>query len=234
MFSFQELKELEFNPLSDNDERKIYNSLEKSGQELFKIFDNIKFDTCYKLTSNSKNILNGYKTELCKLHNSEQNPLLQKEINSRELKALKLSCLYACINHSQVLEIQEEDIEQAIDTVEYLSKDFKKFLHYHPKTGDKYDKAYEFLRENEGIEFTKTEILRVFTSQFGFSREPLRHNFEEVMTTIHEIAQADDYSVVCYDNKYGNGTYLSLVKNEFAIATTVHQKTMSISTKYPL
>ena len=55
MFSFQELDELKFNPLSDEEEREIYNSLEKLGQKLFEIFSNIKFDTCYKLTPNAKN-----------------------------------------------------------------------------------------------------------------------------------------------------------------------------------
>lgn len=232
MFSFQELKELKFNPLSDTEEREIYTSLEKSGQELFEIFSNTQFDSCFKLTSNAKNLLNDYKSKICELYNSEQDPILQKEINSRELKALKLSCLFACINHSQILEIQEDDVIQAIDTVEYLSQDFKKFLQYRPQIDDKYDKAYKFLRENEGLEFTKTQLLQIFSSQFGFSREPLRRNFYEVMSTIFEIAEQDGYTIIYYNNQCKHGRYLSLVKEEFAIATTNDQRTMSRPVTY--
>ena len=232
MFSFQELKELKFNPLSDTDEREIYKSLEKSGQTLFEIFSNIQFYACFKLTSSAKNLLNEYKSQICTLYNSEKDPLLQKEINSRELKALKLSCLFACINHSQILEIKEEDILQSICTVEYLSQDFKKFIHYSPQADDKYSKAYKFLRENEGREFTKTQLLQVFTSQFGFSREPLRRNFYETICAIWEIAQTEGYTIIFYNNKCKHGTYLSLVKNEFAIANTIDQGTISPSVSY--
>lgn len=226
MFSFQELDKLNFNPLSDEEEREIYNSLEKLGQELFEIFSNIQSNTCYELTANAKNILNDYKFKICELYNSESDPLLKKEINSRELKALKLSCLYACINHGQVLEIQEEDIIQAIDTVEFLSQDFKKFLHYSPKADDKYEQAYKFLRENEGLEFTKTKLLEIFTKQFGFKREPLRNNFYDAISAIWEIAQEEGYTIIYYNNKCKNGTFFSLVKNEFAIATTSYQGTI--------
>ena len=155
---------------------------------------------------------------------------MQKEINSRELKALKLSCIFACINHSQIFEIQEEDIIQAIDTVEFLSQDFKQFLHYRPKTGDKYEQAYKFLRENEGLEFTKTKLLNFFTKQFGFSREPLRNNFHSAITAIWEIAQEDGYTIIYYNNKCNHGTFFSLVKNEFAIANTNYQGTIRHST----
>lgn len=231
MFSFQELRELKFNPLSDTEEREIYSALEKLGQELYGIFTNIQFDTCYKLTPGAKNLLNNYKAEICKLYNLELDPLLQKEINSRELKALKLSCLFACINHNNVLEIQENDITQAIDVVEYLSQDFKKFIHYRPQTGDKYDKAYKFMREHEGLEFTKTQLLQVFT-QFGFSREPLRRDFGSVMGAIWEIAQLDGYTITFYNNKFKHGSTFVLVKNEFAIAYGRDQGTISESTRY--
>lgn len=232
MFSFQELKELKFNLLSDTEEREIYQSLEKSGQELFEIFSNIQFDTCFALTSSAKNILNEYKLKICELYNAEENPILQKEIISRELKALKLSCMFACINHNQLLEIQEEDIVQAINIVEYLSQDFKKFLHYRPQTGDKYDKAYKFLREHEGLEFTKTQLLQIFTSQFGFSREPLRSNFSYVIDAIWEIAQLDGYTINFYNNKCKHGTYFALVKNEFGGAYTRNQGAKNQTTMY--
>ena len=234
MFSFQELKELKFCPLSDDKEREIYQTLEKLGHELFEIFSSIQFGTCYKLTSNAKNLLNEYKSMICELYNSESDLLIQKEINSRELKALKLSCLFACINHCQVYEIQEDDIIQAIETVEFLSQDFKKFLHYRPQKDDKYDKAYKYLREHEGLEFTKTQLLHIFTSHFGFSREPLRRGFNEFIRIIHEIAQEDGYAVIYYDNKCKHGTYFTLVKTEYSIADTNSQRTASISTRYPI
>lgn len=62
----------------------------------------------------------------------EENPLIKREIRSRELKALKISCQYACINHPKVLFINPGDMEMAIDTVERLSVDFIKFLNYRP------------------------------------------------------------------------------------------------------
>ncbi len=233
MFSFQELKELRFKPLSDTEEREIYKSLENLGLKLFEIFLNIEFNSCFKLTPSAKTLLNNYKSKICELYNCEPDSILQKEINSQELKALKLSCLFACINHNKILEIQEDDISQAIDTVEFLSQDFKKFLHFKPQIDDKYNKAYKFLRENEGREFTKTQLMQVFTSQFGFSREPLRRNFDEVMSAIFEIAQLDGYTIIYYNNKYKHGTSFNLVKNEFAIATTNDQGTMHPTTRYP-
>lgn len=233
MISFQELKDLKYSPLSDTEQRENFQNLEKLGQHFFEIFASIQFDTCYKLTPNAKNLLNNYVKNNYELYNSEEDPILQREINSRELKALKLSCLYACINHSQVLEIQENDIIQAIDTVEFLSQDFKRFLRYRPMTGDKYEQAYKFLRENEGLEFTKTKLLKVFTSQFGFSREPLRTDFDRVMSAIWEIAREDGYTIIYYDNKCKHGTYFTLVKEEYAIASIGEQGTMYPSTRYP-
>ena len=98
----------------------------------------------------------------------------------------------------------------------------------------KMPQAYKFLKENKGIEFTKTQLLHIFTSQFGFTREPLRKNFQEVLLTILEIAKSEGYGINYYNNKYRHGTYVSLVDNEFEISHAGCQGSMSISVQYPM
>lgn len=122
------------------------------------------------------------------LANKEDNSLLDKEIISRELKALKLSTIYACLNHPAEFYIFQNDMEQAIDTVEMLSKDFKSFLNYKPKRYDKYDKFYNFLAEHINEKFGKTQLVCHYYSYSGLSRDKFRSEFEKYMEVIAEMA----------------------------------------------
>jgi len=217
IINFQENLELSTECLSDSDERNIYEKLENIGTDIFQNFEKVQFYACYKLLPESKNFLNSYKIETNLLHNKERNPLLQREINSRELKALKLSCLFAALNHSNELVINSDDMKQAIDTVEFLSQDFRKFLNYKPSYDDKYKKAYKFLRDNIGREYTKGQLMEVFCSQFGFRREVLRHNYYNDLCAIWEIANENGYTIIQNSTKYIRCKVYSLIPQEFGL-----------------
>ena len=118
--------------------------------------------------------------------------------------------------------------------IEVLSQDFKKFLNFKPQIDDKYTKAYKFLRDNEGLEFTKTQLLQIFTSQLGFSREPLRHNFSGNLSLIADIADLDDYIIIYDSNEYKHGTVYSLVRKEYMIDRNFSNKgVIDLSISYP-
>lgn len=210
-FSFQEIPKLICTILSDEEERNIYKELNDLGKNLFDIFTQVQDNSCYKLTSEAKELLNKYKVKLYEMYNEyDGKSLLQKEVLSREYKALKLSCIYSSLNHPQELVINASDMEQAIDTVEFLSKDFYKFIQYKPKLDDKYHTAYNYLKHNYGTGFTKTHLVNTLSKECGFSREKLRKEFEkEFYTNVQEIAEDDGYCLR-YDNaKHGAYYYLA-------------------------
>lgn len=103
-------------------ENKYYKDLKALGEEMFRIFDAVPLNAYYELSRETYlQEFHSYKLKLEEFGNNENNPLISNEIVSRELKALKLSTLFACINHSSDLYIKPQDMRQAIDTIEMLS-----------------------------------------------------------------------------------------------------------------
>lgn len=124
-----------------------------------------------------------------------------------------MSCLYACLNHPQEYIIKPDDFQQAIITVENLSKDFGKFLVFQPTNADKYEKAFEFLKQNVGKKFTKTELVKIFNG-FNFNRDTLRKNFAEKMNMIQELAVDEGFIITSIKNACKNGAYYVLEKRK--------------------
>ena len=187
--------ELEKNPyIALIKEKEYYKNLKLIGVELKKFFDSVLINSHYKLTEETFiKVFYNYRLKIDKLSEEENNTLMKKEIKSRELKALKISCLYACINHPLEYSINPEDMEMAIATVEKLSQDFKKFISYKPAYEDKYDRIYQFFLENLNTEFKKTDLTTNYCKKFGYSRENFRKNFENIMEIVEEIAKSKGY-----------------------------------------
>ena len=197
-------KKLKNDVFTSAEHSQIHYDLMHHGEILFSIFSQVEFDTEFILSQEAKdNVLNPYKTFLNNEFNNCDNDLLKKEIKSRELKALKLSCLYACLNHPQVNVIYENDVEQAIHTIQALSVDLKAFDNYKPVKKDKYDGLYSFFVENIGKGFSKMELIDN-SRQFGFSRDKFRKEFAEIIEFIREIALGDNY--ILFEKPINNNT----------------------------
>lgn len=212
--SFHEQNKLVFAEFEENEECNLYNKLKQTGSKLFDIFKQVPQHSIYKLLPETKKEYNKYSKYLVDICNSETNELIQVELQSRPFKALKLSCIYACLNHTHKYVIEPNDFIQAVLTIEELSKDFRCFLNFQPGIADKYEQIYEFFKQNLEKEFTKTELIKIFCSKFGFKRELLRKNFDEVFTMIEEIATNDKHIFVQEQGKCKNGCYYSLHKYE--------------------
>lgn len=168
------------------------------------IFKQIQTNSCYQLSQSvNDSILNKYVTYLNELHNKTNNQKLKDEILSRELKALKLSCLYACLNHPQDMTINETDLKQAIITVQGLSNDLRLFDSYRPQQDDKYDLLYNALKTNIEKQYTKLEMVKLFMAN-GWSRRNANKEFEEIISDLKEIALNDDY--VLMEEKINNNS----------------------------
>lgn len=199
IISFQTPETLQDECMTDNEEKEFNKKAQKYGKQLFSNFYNLPFKACYVLKEEAKNnILNAYKRELIeKFNNTTDNELLKKEIKSRELKALKLSCLYACLNHPQEFVISEEDVKQAISTIEYLSTDFERVINYKPKTNDFYDRLFNFILENQNKEeITKYKLTYKYFQQLGISRRKFLITFDETIEIVKEIAKSNDYALI--------------------------------------
>lgn len=146
----------------------------------------------------------------------EQNTLIQKEMRSRELKALKIACQYACFNHPDVLFINPEDMEMAIDTVEKLSVDFIKFLNFRPSFDDRCDKIFKFFLENICKEFKKNDLTTIHFKQFGVSRNKFKNSFDDDMQSVAEIAQSQGYQLLSkpINNNSGRAYWLTTAKSD--------------------
>ena len=197
---------------TDSEERQLYNEISDLGHQFFNLFEQVGLNDCYTLEPTAKLILNNYKSALTNLYNSEPNSLVKKEIKSRELKALKLSGLFACINHPTEIVINDTDIKQAISVVEYLSTDFKKFVRYKEPQADKYDVIYDWFKDRVGEKFTKTEICKNYHT-FGYSRAGFAKEFNDIIRNIVEIAPIDGY-VFNIVQLPKNGYNYSLIKTE--------------------
>lgn len=212
LISFQAPDTLQDESMTANEEQIFYKKAQKYGENLFSIFYNLPFNACYVLDEDAKNnVLNVYKRELIDKFNNTDNELLKKEIKSRELKALKLSCIYACLNHPIEFGINTEDVRQAIATIEFLSTDFKKFINYRPETNDFYDKLFNFILENQDKEeITKYKLTYRYFQQLGISRKKFIDTFEEAIEIVKGIAKAKDYTLIeqSINNNSGMKYYL--------------------------
>lgn len=161
----------------------FYHQCQKINKELKQIFDKIPMNAVYERTEETfKRILHPYIIQITELANNTEDPLLKKEIISRELKAVKLSCLLAALNHPENLFIFKEDMQQAIDIVEMLASDFEKFINDKPKTDDHYDKLWKFFLDNLNKGFTRTELIYEHYNKFGLSRDKFKESFNYYIT----------------------------------------------------
>jgi hypothetical protein len=157
--------------------------------------------------------LHPYCIEIVKLANkNKENDFLNKEIRSRELKILKLSGLFAALNHPTKLIIDETDVKQAISTVEQLSKDFKSFIDYKPLKNDNYELLFNFLINNLGKAFLKTGLINRYRD-FGFKRDLFRKNFIDIIQIVAEMAIEKNYYLQKELVNNNSGLAISIVKN---------------------
>lgn len=176
------------------EQRQYFRNLAILGYKLFMVLEKVKFGAQFKMTNEAfEKVLYPYMLELKALMDKEENSLIKKEIMSREFKAIKLSCNYACINHPNEHFINTEDMNMAISNIEELSKDFYKFISYAPKYEDKYDRGFRFFLEHEGISFKKSELITDYRQHFGISREKFKNCFDEYMKVVKSIAVSKGY-----------------------------------------
>lgn len=170
----------------------------------------------FLLTKDGYAILHQYKLKIENYLKNEENSLLCKEINSRELKALKLACLYACLNHPQKRYICGKDMKQAVNTIEFLSSGFKEFLNYKPQHSDRYDRLFNFFLEHKNEKFNKTRLVSEYYQLSGYSRDKFRAHFDECIEIISDIAIEKGYKIIEEHINHNSGVqyFLTDVKTE--------------------
>lgn len=190
-----------------------YEEAAEIGKKLLTLFEQIPLGAVYKLAEDAyTDKFYPYKKQIVQQSNENaDNEMLRREIESRELKVLKLSGLFACLNHPQELVINQADIQQAINTVELLSKDLPKFLSYRPKTSDSYEKLYNLFYSNIGAAYTKTQLVNRYR-EFGFKREYFRDRFDEIIEIAAEIATDKGYCLVSTQINNNSGVEVKLIK----------------------
>ena len=182
-------------------------------EKLIGLFNNIPDKALYKLTNDTyDNVFHPYCIHIAGLCNANQdNEMLNKEISSRELKVLKLAGMYACLNHPTELIIDDTDVNQAINTVEQLSKDLKKFIDYKPKVNDSYEHLFNFFLDNLSEKFTKTALINKYRD-FGFKRDTFRKDFDNTLEMVSEMALQEGYYLQQEAINNNSGLEISLVK----------------------
>lgn len=185
----------------------------ETAEMLDNIVESIPIGASYEITNEAyDNVFAPYKNYLIDLSNSVSDDILKKEVQSRELKALNVGCMYACLNHPTWFVITEADMEQAIQTVQFLSQDLKQFINFVPTKFDGYDKFYNFLKQNEGTKFAKTVLINQHHNELGFSRKTLRKDYENIIQIVNETANLRGYKLVRGWNHNNTGTQLWLEK----------------------
>lgn len=216
VITFQTLNKLKADCFTLEQENRFNNIAQTLGDELFSIFTKIDFNNCYVLAPEAKNEeLNNYKIRLTQQANNTELSEIRTELLSRELKALKLSCLFACLNHPEELVINQHDVQQAISTVEYLSSDFKEFINYKPRANDFYDNVFNFFLSHQQEEITKTSLTRTYFKEFNVSRMNFINNFDETIEIVKGIAQEKGYILIeqSFNNNSGTKYYLQPLNN---------------------
>lgn len=191
-----------------------YKKAESINNNLIKLFFAIEDNAIYTITESAyDNAFYPYCIKVDETCNANKdNELLNKEINSRKLKVLKLSGMFACLNHPRDLIINGIDVTQAISTVEQLSKDFKKFIDYKPKKSDGYELLFNFLLDNLSKKFNKTELINRYR-EFGFKRELFRKDFQTTIEIISELALEKGFILLEDSINNNSGVSISLEKN---------------------
>ena len=211
VITFQTLDKLKAECFTLEQEKHFRNETQRLGDRLFSIFTKINLNNCYVLNPEAKDKeLNNYKIHLTQQANATEQSEIRTELLSRELKALKLSCLFACLNHPEELVINQLDMQQAISTVEYLSSDFKEFINYKPKSNDFYDNVFNFFLSHQHEEITKTSLTRTYFKEFNVSRTSFINNFDETIEIVKGIAQEKGYILIeqSFYNNSGTKYYL--------------------------
>lgn len=175
-------------------DKNFANKADSLGDELFKIFRQVSMNAKYKLSEITyKEVFYPYKIKLTKSGNSVEDNLLKKEILSRELKALKLSCLFAAINHPTELEINPDDMAQAIAVTDMLGTDFKSCVKIKPENKDLYERVFDFFKEHLGKEFSTTDLKRKHYKSFGIGRKAFKREFDEIIGYVIDIATEKEF-----------------------------------------
>lgn len=194
------------------------------GNKLDQIFDKLNFDgVAYKVTPETyNNVYRKYVNEMIDKENDTKDEKLKKEIGSRAFKAIKLACLYAALNHVDIKEIQENDLIQAISTVEYLSSDFEKMINYKPFQKDRYDELLDFFIKNEKTKFKKGDLMNIH-KQFNFKREEFRSKLDsEIVDILKEMALERGYMFCTKPINNNTGNLYYLIKNQNTDSTPVN------------
>lgn len=196
-------------------ELQFYKDCKKLSERVMEIFNKIPINAVYEITEEAlKDVHYLYNIKMEELENATEDVLLQKEIQSRQHKALKIACLYACLNHPTELVINEEDMQQAINTVEFISQDFAQFLKYKPKTDDVYDKLWEFFKDNLNKGYTKSELIYKHFQDFGISRDKFKDRFPDYIEAVKEMAIENGYLLQTESINRNSGTKYTLLKLE--------------------
>jgi hypothetical protein len=215
--SFQPQQEWRCTILTDEEETALREELMVLGKELFSIFEKIEIGASYKLLPEAKMLLNDYKKKIQDKYNKTNNILLKREIRDRILKALKLSCIIACLKHPTEQFINEYDIQPAIDTIEFLSEDFERFVNYNAECNDRDFIAFKYLENHLGTAYGKTALIAELCKHCKYTRRGLVEYFNKTgsnnfFSSINEIAKSNGYEFVTYENKNRNGMYYYLKK----------------------
>ena len=185
------------------DNKAFYANADVINEEFIKKFSQIDDYSIYDMPEEVLLYMKEYEKTLNMQANETENELLKKEILDRELKSIKLATIFAAFNHMEKV-ITIEDMKQAVDVIEYLSKDFKAFVNYKPKHIDKYDELYNFFLENENKRFTKMQIIKNAQS-FGFSQRKLNDDFENAIDFIKNYADDAGYNLLSEPCNHNSG-----------------------------
>lgn len=201
VISFRQDEPLVAHNLSYTQIETLENDLNILGENLHNTFINILENSIYKLDVNALDkYLTPYQNICIEKSNNINDEIAKREINSRFYKALKLSCLYACLNHPTQLNITSEDLQQAIITIEALGTDLEVFTNYKPKHNDKYDRFFLYFKKHIGEKISKTKIKTEVFKEVGISRAEIRNDFENIINCVAEIAQSKDYYFISDDD----------------------------------
>jgi len=195
----------ESSKIKDNAINEANNNGDKFAEDLSRIFSQMNPDNnVYRKTDEAGEILFKYLNRLEKERKNslekEEPPIFRKEIESRELKILKLSAIIAALNHPKDHYIYKKDMEQAIYLTDFLSQDFAKFINYKPTHKcDKVDDVFKYIVENKGKWITKTDLMNErFVHKDKFCGGWWENN---ALPAIKEMAEAKGYELI--EEKHG-------------------------------
>ena len=102
-------------------------------------------------------------------------------------------------------------MQQAIDTVEYLSKDFAKFVNYKVARNDLYDNIFDFFKNNLNKSFTKHELTYKQHREFGIARDKFIKEFDSIIDIVKGVAEENGYFLESKSINKNSGTSYTLI-----------------------